>query len=551
MGRLKSAPPGAGMSACATSTRRNLRGRRRFRLSAIPPSTAVCGEAALRHIILLVTLGLSGALAQTPPVCASEVPVCKFLKERYDRGLAAGNAGDIYENLDAGHSYLPVASFTHPQVTIRVLSGGRPSGRDLDKIIVGNASLGVPPGPIDRHGSSIGRLLFMVDQNGAEFIANQYLSNHFYWFPGYVDARGRDVFNGMLPSLGLSSGDSFSEITHVEEFLYALAAFRPDVKAKLKEAGLLMPVIQMIFRRVRVANDEEYLTAKAHRQVTPLNDPKVDYHLATARMAAAMTLENLPPIARIKMIEDTYADGALGKDCFELTERHCRGNIYDTPVSVARVWRGFGYTKRMVVSLEDSHDLNSRPLQYRWALLSGDPERARITLLNDEGSKAQIDIDYHPTSTATETERASNLVVIGGFVYNGVHFSPPVFASSFTLNYENRTYDPESKRLLKIEYPAYEDRYVHANFSRWKLWISDDLKYNADGAFLSLIRGYRPWWTNPYMEFAPDGFQVLDRDADGRPSRGQGVRYHIDTQKDPGYAGLDWTADGPVKSYPE
>ena len=57
-----------------------------------------------------------------------------------------------------------------------------------------------------------------------------------------------------------SQGSSGSEIDEVQNFFRVLAAFKPAVKEKLKRMGLLMPVVQMIFRRARAGDDASYLS---------------------------------------------------------------------------------------------------------------------------------------------------------------------------------------------------------------------------------------------------------------------------------------------------
>ena len=50
---------------------------------------------------------------------------------------------------------------------------------------------------------------------------------------------------------------------------HVLAAFRPEVKKKLTETGLLMPTIQMLWRSTnkQLKDPKEYLTGKAHPAV--------------------------------------------------------------------------------------------------------------------------------------------------------------------------------------------------------------------------------------------------------------------------------------------
>jgi hypothetical protein len=167
-----------------------------------------------------------------------------------------------------------------------------------------------------------------------------------------------------------------------------------------------------------------------------------------ARLAHSIRPENVPPAVRIKVIEETRADP--GKDFFEppgLTEQHA-----DTPAAVARVWRGHASRRRLVVSAEDSFDLNKRPLTYHWVLLRGDPARVRIRPRNKARSVAEVVVDYHPRRpVAPRSPLESNRVDVGVFADNRWFYSAPAFLTFFSLDSEARTYDAEG-RTLEVGY---------------------------------------------------------------------------------------------------
>ncbi|MHC5005722.1 MAG: hypothetical protein ACYTJ0_21705, partial [Planctomycetota bacterium] len=139
----------------------------------------------------------------------------------------------------------------------------------------------------------------------------------------------------------------------------------------------------------------------------------------------------------------------LGIDHFEpgRTER-----LGDTPAVIARVFRGREMRRTMLVSAEDSYDVNDRPLEYRWVVLRGDPDRIAIRPRNDTGSRVEITVAHHsrrPVAPGSDLE--SNRVDLGVFVHNGRYWSAPGFVTWFFLDDETRTYD-ERGRAVDIGY---------------------------------------------------------------------------------------------------
>jgi hypothetical protein len=106
----------------------------------------------------------------------------------------------------------------------------------------------------------------------------------------------------------------------------------------------------------------------------------------------------------------------------------------------------------MVVSAEDSADLNRNPLTFHWVVLRGDAERITIKPLNEAASRVEIQMPYHERYTVKEpTPIETNRVDIGVFVHNGTYYSAPGFVTWFFLDHEARTYDADG-RLLEIGY---------------------------------------------------------------------------------------------------
>ena len=89
-------------------------------------------------------------------------------------------------------------------------------------------------------------------------------------------------------------------------------------------------------------------------------------------MAHDMTLKTLPPLVKLKVIEED--ESSAGRDYFDIRSRE---QLFDTPCAIARVVKSTKYSRRMVVSAIGSKDLNDKPLTFHWKVLRGDASRIR------------------------------------------------------------------------------------------------------------------------------------------------------------------------------
>ncbi|MCY3023383.1 MAG: hypothetical protein NTW87_30760 [Planctomycetota bacterium] len=399
--------------------------------------------------------------ADEKPITTAKGELGDLLRKWYTEGTAAGNKGDFYDNRDRTHSELNRGPY--PQ-----LQKWQYSKEELDRrldwaffggvrpaVVFGNSSTSAGA----YEGGSNPRQAYIHPQ-GVEVLYRQYRGNNVYMYPehrdhdpghnGLPDGFG-DLYPTNTPYVIISQGSSGSDQPFMRAVPFTLAAFRPDVKKKLAETGLLMPTIQMLFR---ITNKhltdpaKQYLTGKAHPSVFEgswVNDLKM------VQMTHDITLEDLPPIALLKVAEeDTPLDG---RDFFEpgASERHA-----DTPAVVARIFRAKHYVHRMVVSAEASMDVNKRPLAWHWVVLRGDASRIKIVPKNAAGSVAELLVPYHERRPVAEgSPLESNRVDIGVFVHNGKYYSPPSFVTFFFLDHEARAYD-EQGRVLEIGYKTGE-----------------------------------------------------------------------------------------------
>ncbi|HEX3316191.1 MAG TPA: hypothetical protein VHR72_14940, partial [Gemmataceae bacterium] len=406
------------------------------------------------------------------PIATAKSPVGDLLRKWHADGTAAGNVGDWYDNRDGGHSDLDTAPY--PQLQRVVYSDDDKKAKRhwamarvvRPEITFGNSSTSAPP----LQGGSNPRSYY-VSPGGLKFLYTQYTHNNVYIYPEHRDhdpghngpSEGfGDLYPTNTPYLFISQGSSGSDQPWMRAIPYVLAAFRPEVKAKLKESGLLMPTVQMLFRRTskRLKSPDEYFTYKAHPTV--FEGSWVD-DLALVKAAHDITLGTIPPMVQMKVVaEDEFQ---FGKDYFDPgTEK-----LADTPCVIARIWRAAAGVRRMTVSAEASFDANRRPLTYMWVVLRGDADKIKIKPKNKEGSVVELTVPYHdrrPIYPGAELE--SNRVDIGVFVDNGVYPSAPGFVTFHTLDSEGRLYDDQG-RIREIGYGAGE---VVCKVTDWSKWIA-------------------------------------------------------------------------------
>lgn len=423
----------------------------------------------------------------------------------YQWGNAAGNYGDYYLNADRGHSVTELKF--HPQVT--KINPSFQKG----KVIISNASLGV-------HGIySLVRYQLMRHQHQAFKCFLQYRNNFHTWYPTvydvhFKDPKAADLSIAMFPYASMSLGKSHSEQDEMHKFFYTLAAFKPEVKEALKTHGLLMPTLQMIFRRTRVGSDQEYLSGKAHPSAFDDSDNTKEM----VKMAQYLTLDHLPPITHLKVLAETYHNSQLGFHNDLQNSEH----LFTTPHAVARIYRGYESEKVMIVDLSSSYDYNNLKLEPVLKILRGDPDKINIEQNPDNPMIFKVTIPYHSTYFDPHQQRPSNLVVIGAFTHNGHYYSPPSFITSFSLNNETRHYS--KGQLLSIQYEAKE---VQPNLSSKKTWRTDTMIYDKNQVWL----GWKRDIDGKTTTYNSEGLVVQKRLPSGQALKAQLIPYHLSPDK--------------------
>ena len=394
---------------------------------------------------------------ETPPITSGRDEVAVLLRTWHAAGTAAGNIGDFYDNRDGGHSPLRLTRFPQldrveytDEMKKRRLHWGAQVRMFFKHVTIGNSSTA---SSASRSGSNT--RMCLASARTAEILYTQYRRSHLYVYPehrdydpghnGRGDAYG-DLFPANTPYVLTSQGSSGSDRVFLRAVAYTLAAFRPEVKRLLRQSGLLMPTVQMIFRFCNkgVQSDKAYLTGIAHPPV--FVGARIDM-VKMVKMAHGITADVLPPMIRLAVVEEDRA--SVGRDYFDVFESE---KLFDTPAAVARIARSTKRVRRMVITTKGSADLRRRPLTYQWAILQGDPALITIKPLNADKSVVELQIAYHrrrPVRDGSPME--SNRVDIGAFVHNGTYYSAPGFISVQFLDNEARTYDAKG-RILEVDY---------------------------------------------------------------------------------------------------
>lgn len=427
-------------------------------------------------------------------------------------GSAAGNNGDWYDNQDGAHSLLKIDAFPGLQQIPYAKEEVRPRGwglqtRILPQVTFGNSSTA---GPVGQYGSHIRGAY--SSPHLASILYQQYTKNNLYVYPEHQDHdpghNGKGGHGDLMPLntpyLIGTQGSSGSDHPAMLAVGLTLGSFQPATKKRLIETGLLMPTVQMLFRTCQagIASREDYLSGKAHPSV--FDGPKVQY-VRLAEMAHAMSDRDIPSMVQLKVLDEQSP--RQGMDYFEpggRTEKLC-----DTPAAIGRIFRGRQHERKLVVSAEDSYDLNGRLRTFHWVVLRGDAARIKIAPRDSRKSVVEITVPYHARAPLPfQPTIESNRVDIGVFVHNGRNFSAPAFLCFYSLANERRRYDDQG-RILEIDYTT--GNFVDQRLTTEKPWR--DVYQYQDGQATGWTRHYAGGRTEQYTD---DG-RLLRPAGNGRP----------------------------------
>lgn len=422
-----------------------------------------------------------------PAICNDSSTACTFLKAT-TRSDIAGNLGDFYlaGDYDSATTYhasinvtpLPQLDFmdkiagTDYSVNPSYTSRGFENRIFPGKVVIGNSSTAYTSGTWGGHARRDCMASYQVNSTYMQYINNTHM-----WYPEHLDHDEKDQHYAKIPYCSASQGSSGSELDEIQKFVRTVAAFKSSVKEVLRQNGLIIPTLQMIFRRTRVASDAEYLTGLAH----PSAFDNYSNQDAMMAMAYGINANNIPPVVSLELVSHTY-DGASGKDYFTPSTSEV---FFETPASISLIYRGRQYTKEAIISARRSYDVNNKPLTYHWSVLRGNPQHVRITPLVSDASVVKIAIDYHPETTIEGATRLTNMVEVGAFVNNGSYYSAPGFVTSYSLNFEERLYSAG-----KIDTISYVDKYADPSVATKPSWSKDAFNYDTSGSLTGWTRYY-------------------------------------------------------------
>lgn len=443
-----------------------------------------------------------------------------ILREHAKRGRAAGNWGDLYDNRDRGHSRLDLARY--PQLSaVAYAPAARAADADYglqDRFLFGrptfgNSSTAVTGGALWR---SLPRLAMTeADGTGPLRLWQNASSNALYVYPAHKDYGGKDgdLFPANTPYILVSQGSSGSDQQFLDAIALILAALRPDTKARLAEENLIVPAVQMIFRRSLrpVTSRDLYMSAAAFSAAL------APWDINPARMvslANSIREDAIPPQVRIGVESED-----LGSEGIDFFGQGLSEQLFDTPAAIARIWRSRTARRSMVVSAAGTTDPNGRDLAFTWRLLQGDPDRVRIEPLDEAGTRARITLDWAPPRPiSSENPIVSARADIGVFASNGIHDSAPAIVSWYMPPTEARTIEPGpdgTPRTARIDHadPEKASAYADPMLVPRADW-ADHFTYGPDGTLTGWLRSRRG---QPDEIFAPDGLRLPEAGAGNGP----------------------------------
>lgn len=427
------------------------------------------------------------------------------------RGVSQGFGGLLYDNRDRDHSPLPRGLFPAlghivygPTLKKTNWDYGLAQRIVFPQPLIGNSSTALTAGPIRR--SQVRHA--MTTASGPAVAFAQYESNSLYIYPEHRDHDAVDLYPAQWPYTVSSQGSSGSDQPFMRALLMTLAAFPMETRAALQEAGLIAPALQMILRRnldgVNTAAD--YLGPRAHPTVFEGADLRPGRMIA---MAAAMTPREIPPMVRLRMETDPFAEtaGLAGR-----SER-----LFDTPSAIARIWRAPDWSRDMVISAEETIapggvgpgevgpgevgpgevGPGERALRFHWLLLRGDPARVDIRPLDEAGVRAQISLRWHDAYAAPQFRpgrgdaRTTARVDIAVIAETPAGFSAPAFFSVSFPAHQQRRYEsgPDGKmQLTFIDYDADGRNAVYDPVLHWTAPWRDVFRYDPSGFLLGWDR---------------------------------------------------------------
>lgn len=381
--------------------------------------------------------------------------------------------------------------------------------------VVGNSSLAAGRPPFWR---SLPRAI-ATDAASAAVAFRLALANQLYVYDATPDLNRRfkgDLLTSNNPSLVLSADltrekpePKTAQRDLTELILAGLGVMRPETRQEMLRRGLLVPTVQRLLRQ-SLKGKPDYLSAAAHPTAF---DPAAIDGEAFLRQAHALTPAGLPPFFQLAVRQETMPRQYI--DYFDAVGSE---GIADTPVSVTRVLRGVGKTRRMTLSAAAP---NEPGLTFKWFVVNGDPGRVRVRPLTSDGALVTLEADWQGVYTAEGMPMRRVDVACVALRPDGTA-SAPAFVSLRALASERRAYDVKG-RVESVDYTAPEGGFVYEDplLTAFKNW-SDHYLYDAEGRSLGWVRKRKG---EPDQRFDARGRRVLETHPDGSPKTLTEVSY--------------------------
>jgi hypothetical protein len=390
---------------------------------------------------------------------------CRKLNDLYAAGKAAGNAGDLYVNRDNLHVNFCVGWTPNPDCPLDhrlfyqhdwKISGGGAAGAVEPKITLGQASYS---------GSVSGDIKHSIvfekykTQTGADQLYAQYAKSNLFFYPSLyedsykgsayetsllanpadIDKKSMNTANTpyvvgtkQICECGADSlrihDASGSELALIELGFAGLAAFKPEVKEKMRQGvtidgervEMVVPTLQALMRYAHrsVVTQSDYLSsAAAHGSsytahylkdgaITPAYSA-----LELVETASSVEIADVPPLVRLAVISETFKDDE---------------KIFTTPGAISRSVAGGTSAREITISAEKSVSLDGTTgnLEYTFVVLGSGSSQVKVAASDSQKGRAKI--EFTPGSS---TER----IDVGVFVKKtgGKYYSVPGIVSLY------------------------------------------------------------------------------------------------------------------------
>jgi hypothetical protein len=466
-------------------------------------------------------------LADLPPTNPPSVfrgPEADAVNAWLREGTAAGAAGVLYVNRDNDATSFDITRFPGltrlgytQEVIERRLSLGLPNTvfvreKDGQPIpVVGHSSMGYMNSAYWRSlPRAIGDRPYQANIQTLFVFANQ-----LFFFPAFDDYTftAGDLFPANNPCFLAVAGPSGAELPFVEAAIAALAAMRPETRAKLTQRRTLVPTLSMLFRASQrtLTSPRDYLSGRAH---PPVFMPQNLDAARLVQMAHALTTNDLPPQVFLNVRRETPL--TPGIDFFDLAQSE---HLFDTPFAIARVFRGTARTRTLELDA-----ICERPdAKLHWVLLQGDPAKVVLAPCATNAARMTLTVAHHAPPFETPVGDGKTIrtrrVDIGVIAEAGATFSMPAIISFSFLANERRVYADDG-RLELIDYTRPQSDYTDPLLSCRRNW-KDVFTYTEQGR----LAGWRRLRVLGEERFTAYGHRVATTDALGRAATAHIVRY--------------------------